>query len=124
MMNRIAFLLIFLSLFSCEEEDLTQDQLLQKMETISQSIDKLVSLSCENTDQCKAVAIGAKPCGGPSHFIVYSSGTDEDQLTTLIDQYTDLNKKYNEVSGIGSDCSVENPPTLECISGNCEVAQE
>jgi hypothetical protein len=116
---------LFFILFSCEEnEDLTEDQLKQKMETISKSIEDLVSISCNSADQCKAAPIGAKPCGGPTHYIIYSSGTYEEQLSILIDEYTEANKKYNELSGIGSDCAVENPPTLDCVSGKCEVVSE
>ncbi len=115
---------LFFILFSCEDEDLTQNQLKQKMETISDSIEDLVSLTCDNADQCKAAAIGSKPCGGPTHYIVYSSATDEEKLLLLIKEYTDANEQYNEMNGIGSDCAVVSPPTLDCVSGNCEVVGE
>lgn len=106
-MKPYLFLFIPLIFFSCEhDENFTADQLLQKMEAITESIDDLVSTSCANVDQCKAAAIGAKACGGPTHYIIYSFGTDEAELNILISQYTEANKRYNELSEAFSDCSI------------------
>lgn len=126
-MKHFLIFIIPIVLFSCNKDDindLDEDELKQRMEAISESINNMIATSCENTDQCKAAAIGAKPCGGPTHYIIYSSGTDEEALNVLIGQYNEANRRHNELTGAISDCSITNPPTLVCVSGNCIGAIE
>lgn len=118
------FLILFSFLcFSCEEEALSADDLLVEMEAISSDIQTITSLSCEADSSCKAKAIGVKACGGPTHYIIYSKVTSEAELDYLIGRYNVLNEKYNNLSGLYSDCSITNPPALDCVSGNCEIVR-
>lgn len=77
--------------------------------------------ACSGGDNnCRSMAMGSKPCGGPTSYIIYSlSNTDEKQLSDKVKQYTDLQKalniKYNRVS----DCSLLAPPTVDCLNGVC-----
>lgn len=116
------YLLIFslLLTFSCKEDSLTADDLLGQMNSIYGEIEELVEDSCESSDQCIATAIGVKPCGGPTKFIVHSSRTDQQELDELVEKYNELNAEYNEVNELGSDCSVVTAPEMECISGTCQ----
>lgn len=73
-----------------------------------------------NPESCKLLAIGAKPCGGPERFVLYSSEqTDEAQLKALGQRYTELVKQRNLEEGLVSDCSVITPPQVALIDGIC-----
>ena len=66
------------------------------------------------------MAMGAKACGGPTRFIIYSlSKTDEKILAEKVKTYTDfqkeLNTKYNRIS----DCAMVLPPNVDCVNGLC-----
>lgn len=118
------FLIIFsFLLLSCEDEALNADDLLVEMEAISSDIQTITSLSCDASLSCKAKAIGVKACGGPTHYIIYSTVSSEAELDYLIGRYNLLNEKYNKVSGLSSDCSIAYPPALDCVSGNCEIVR-
>lgn len=107
--------------FSCEKEQLTAKDLLAEMKSISARIDLITDTGCEATTSCKAVPVGKKACGGPTHYIIYSTVSSEDELTKLISRYNKLNEQYNKESGLISNCAIETPPMLNCISGECEV---
>ncbi|MEQ8905360.1 hypothetical protein [Ekhidna sp.] len=119
-MSKYLFILSILLLFSCKEDSLSTDDLLGQMNSVYAEIEDLIVTSCESSDQCVATAIGVKPCGGPTRFIVHSSETDQEKLDELITRYDELNEEYNETSGIGSDCSVVTAPEIDCISGACQ----
>jgi hypothetical protein len=111
----------FVILMSCQKESidaLTDDQ---KLEQMGKEIEEFAkNKACTNGDGCKTMAIGAKACGGPTHYIIYSlSKTDEKQLAEKVKQYTDfqkeLNIKYNRVS----DCLFLQPPSVDCLNGVC-----
>ena len=118
---RFLILLLFIgvTIFSCEDEQTNTDDLQAQMNKIEEQINTIISKDCSSTESCQARAIGVKPCGGPTHFIIYASMTSESELTELINQYDELNRTYNEQTGIGSDCAIVSPPELECSSGMC-----
>ncbi len=119
------YILIFslLLFFSCKEESPTADDLLGQMNSVYAEIEDLIVTSCESSEQCVATAIGVKPCGGPTKFIVHSSETDQEKLDELVTMYNELNEEYNETSGVGSDCAVVTAPETDCISGNCQKVE-
>src|SRR5688572_25816000 len=50
--------------------------------------DMVADLSCDNSNQCKAVGIGKMHCGGPSRYLNYSTKTvDEADLDVLVSEY-------------------------------------
>ncbi|MEQ9466100.1 MAG: hypothetical protein RLN88_01740 [Ekhidna sp.] len=120
-MSRYLLILPLLFVLSCKEDTPTSDDLLSQMNGIYDEIEELIITSCESSDACIASPIGVKPCGGPTKFIVHSSATDQQKLDDLIEEYNELNSQYNEQTGIGSDCALETPPSMDCISGECAV---
>jgi len=71
-------------------------------------------------DQCKLLSVGAKPCGGPERYVLYSTeNADETTLKALAERYTELAKQRNEREGLISDCSVITPPNLSLVGGVC-----
>ncbi|WP_421763524.1 hypothetical protein [Ekhidna sp.] len=125
-MSKYLSLIFILLTFSCSEDKLpqTESEILAEMNQVYSQIEDLVVLSCTSSSQCIASPLGVKPCGGPSQYIVHSTATDQVRLNALINTYNKLNEQYNTVSGIGSDCSVENPPAVSCISGACAEIED
>jgi hypothetical protein len=117
--------LIFLSLMmfgiALGDDTPSSEELLNQISAIENSISDLINTTCTETGQCKTLPIGAKACGGPTHYIVFSSSTNEIALQLLINEYTAFNIKYNEVTNAISDCSLVIPPSLNCVDGQCLV---
>ncbi len=93
----------------------------QKLTRLSKEIEEYAkNKACAGGDNCRTMAMGSKPCGGPTSYIIYSlSKTDEKQLSDKVKQYTDLEKELNIKYNRMSDCSLLMPPTVECLNGVC-----
>lgn len=93
----------------------------QKLTRLSKEIEEYAkNKACSGGDNCRTMAMGSKPCGGPTSYIIYSlSKTDEKQLSDKVKQYTDLEKELNIKYNRMSDCSLLMPPTVECLNGVC-----
>ena len=74
---------------------------------------------CSEVNQCRVLPVGHKPCGGPSHYLVYSTqGVDEARLKTLAEQHTAA-ARAAERPGMVSTCEVVEPPQLSCEARRC-----
>jgi hypothetical protein len=72
--------------------------------------------------QCAAMAAGAKACGGPTRYIVYSRElSDEARLRELADGFTRLEMEQNKLLNAMSDCSMLIAPPLELVAGVCRA---
>ncbi|MGE0353848.1 MAG: hypothetical protein AB7Q69_11450 [Gemmatimonadales bacterium] len=77
---------------------------------------------CTDVSQCRAIAFGAKPCGGPREYLVYSmANADSLRLDSLVSRYNAVDREMNQSGGMVSDCSVVMPPVLERVDGRCVV---
>ena len=77
--------------------------------------------SCTNNDQCKALAMGNKACGGPQHYLAYSiKNTDVDKLLKLSEKHQQLSQKLNQLMGTVSDCAVVPKPVFVCLNNRCQ----
>jgi hypothetical protein len=73
--------------------------------------------------QCKLIAFGSKPCGGPWSYLVYSTArTDEARLKQLVNEFNQLSKKINEETKVLSDCMYVTEPWIEFARGVCTIA--
>lgn len=71
--------------------------------------------------QCRAIAFGAKPCGGPWRYLIFSTSTsDVERLETLVAEYNALERKINKEEGRASDCSFVGKPGLALRDGICQ----
>ena len=73
-------------------------------------------------NQCRVIAFGAKACGGPKTYLVYSGlQTNENKLKQLVGQYNSLEDKINKETNAISDCMfIEEPkPTIQ--NGMCKI---
>lgn len=76
--------------------------------------------SCTASFQCKVLEVGARACGGPSKYVVYSTlNTSQERAEQVAQQITDEQKAKNKAQGL-TDCS----PVLEvqslCINQQCQ----
>lgn len=95
----------------------------QQMDQLMVQMTEIIGdANCTDNNQCANLAIGAKPCGGPSSYRVYSSlNTDTQKLADLAQRFKALNKRYNKESGLMSDCMMTMPPAIACIKNTCQA---
>ncbi len=75
-----------------------------------------------SVNQCRVIALGAKSCGGPSEYLVYSLEVTEDQtLRDLVGEYTRCEQDRNERLGTMSDCEFVKQPQLTIKDGRCQA---
>jgi len=119
--SKLILVPLCLLLFSTQCEDdiplLTQENEQQKLAALKAEIENLASTSiCGDTFECKFIAFGSKPCGGPWGYLVYSTSIDEEELENMVEGYKRKETIYNAEWRITSDCAVNNRP----VSVNCE----
>jgi len=74
----------------------------------------------DELSQCKAIAVGEKPCGGPERYLVYSTLTaDEARLTALVERYNQASARLAREQGLVSDCQFIEAPALGLEGGFC-----
>ena len=72
--------------------------------------------------ECKVIAFGSKPCGGPWSYLVYSTSIDEERLEALVESYNIYEQDYNMACDVASDCMFVTEPTeLTCEDGKCVI---
>jgi hypothetical protein len=80
--------------------------------------------TCEDAVQCRSVAFGAKPCGGPWSYLVYSvASSDSVRLAQAVAAYNSREAGVNRQEGRVSDCRMVTAPALECRDGTCVAAR-
>ena len=121
--HRFAFLFVITTTLvlctGCGEDDEADDiARLEKMER--EIISFIGEASCDDSTDCRYIAFGAKPCGGPWRYLVYSVATlDTLELTFRVAAYNEFNAELNRRYGWMSDCSVPSRPTPGCRDGKC-----
>lgn len=74
----------------------------------------------DHLSQCSMLPIGAKPCGGPWGYLVFSSKiSSETYLKKLINRYNELDAKRNIAEGRFSTCDFARIPDLVLDDGKC-----
>jgi hypothetical protein len=118
----LKFLILgFVIFVSCEKQSIDAIPDDQKLAQLRAEIEAFAkNKACSNGDNCKVLGIGAKPCGGPSEYIIYSlTNTDEKQLISKVNEYTNFQKEYNVKNQLVSDCLLIPIPTVDCVNGIC-----
>lgn len=100
--------------FSCENQ-------LESLSELSIVIEGLASTSeCGDAFECRFIAYGAKPCGGPWQYLTYSTSIDTLRLQDLVEEYNAIEEDYNLNCDVVSDCAIVLPPSgFECESNQC-----
>lgn len=75
-----------------------------------------------NVAQCRVVGVGAKACGGPQSYLVYSSlSGNETELLQKVERYNALMRMQNEQQGLMSDCAIVPQPGVVLVNGFCQA---
>lgn len=76
---------------------------------------------CSADRHCRALPLGAKPCGGPWRYLIYSQeGADLPQLHAKVREHSQLESSLNRQSLAVSDCEFIAPPErLACRQQRC-----
>lgn len=81
---------------------------------------KLAVVKCADVKQCRAVPMGARPCGGPSEFVVTCGANPA--LDEKAKAATAAEQRLNEKEGRMGTCIALAPPTLKLEAGSCTAA--
>ena len=119
--------LIILSTFAiiptgCDEDELADWELLELRQMEILLI--IGEPQCNNVVDCRYIAFGAKPCGGPRAYLVYSmEATDSTDLARAVAMYTTEDARLNRALGLASDCSLVAPPQITFTAGQCTTTR-
>ena len=121
--NLAACLLLATISTNCASQSTKTTQ--QKMDEVLTNITQMIgNAECTSDKQCASIPIGAKPCGGPWSYRAYSTAhTDSEKLKTLVLHHKTLNKKYNQESGLMSDCAMAMEPAVACVNRSCKFVE-
>src|SRR5690554_6853216 len=115
--------LIFIASFGCSNDD--ESLSCEERETILNEqrnyIRALAEASiCSEDFECRYIAFGNKPCGGPWEYLIYTTSIDTLEFENLVSNFNILEAKYNQECGAISDCMMVMPPSgLECENNKC-----
>jgi outer membrane murein-binding lipoprotein Lpp len=90
--------------------------------TLNSQLNDIVSNnSCTASFQCKVLEVGARACGGPSKYVVYSTlNSPQERAEQIAQQITKKQQAQNSIEGL-TDCL----PVLEvqslCIDQQCQA---
>jgi hypothetical protein len=78
--------------------------------------------SCTEDSQCRSLALGAQPCGGPEGYLAYSTArTLEPELRALADAYGAQRRAAHAQAGLMSTCRFTPDPGAVCRAGACTL---
>lgn len=105
--------------FSCMGDNIDDD--FATLAEMKQSILEVIGdAPCNDISDCRFTGLGAKACGGPWEFVVYSIvETDTTLLAEMIKDYNNFEKELNRKYGLASDCSIPSAPTIGVTNGRC-----
>lgn len=117
-------LLFVLTAFQCEDkplENLDCEAQQKQLNLFKSEIKEMANeAKCDESSECRYVAFGSKPCGGPWEYIIYSSSIDTVVFLNNIKKYNALETTYNQTCGAFSDCAITQPPIgFECQNYKC-----
>jgi hypothetical protein len=120
----LAILTMTLLLFACGQGSKQSPRLQYDRATLDmkyQAVNNLVQdLSCTDSSACASIGVGAKPCGGPWRYLVYSKATvNEKELTALVADLNAYEEGFNKQEGIISDCDLVREAQPGCIHQMC-----
>lgn len=119
--SALAVILVLTSCLACHEHERDEEADRARLFRMRQEIEELIGEAiCTESSECHSIAFGAKPCGGPWEYLIYSTSTvDTYTLQQRVEEYNSFNEILNQRYGWISDCSLPNRPTVGCRDGRC-----
>lgn len=101
--------------------DAAQDDDSARLQELRRLIENEIGTpSAMDPSQCRLIAFGSKPCGGPATYLVYSTlKTNEARLKQLVTEFNQLTKKINKERKMVSDCRFVTEPRVEFVENVC-----
>jgi hypothetical protein len=95
----------------------------QRLKELNRIIEQEIgTATADQPSQCKSIAFGSKPCGGPVRYLAYSTTkTNESRLKQLVNEFNGLEKKINEERKMISDCMLVTEPKVELVDKVCTI---
>ncbi len=118
-------IITIISLFSTNAFLCSEDETEGSYQDNLDELELLINTEIGNAEasdlaECRSLAFGSKPCGGPWSYLVYSStDSDESHLLNLVQRYNDVELDLNNFENRGSDCSVPIKPNLALKDMRC-----
>jgi hypothetical protein len=107
----------------CDNGDDISGQETEKkaLEALAKEIKILANTSiCSSEFSCDFVGFGSKPCGGNWEYLIYSNSINVVDFLSKVNNYNELENKYNIKWEIISDCMLVMPPTgTTCENSKC-----
>jgi len=106
---------------ACSLGNETPEEIAARMRELeTRAVDLIGEAPCASVDECRFIGFGAKACGGPTRYLVYSvSFTDSTALQQVVEEHRELNRRYNRMTGTVSTCDVTPEPVLGKVGGRC-----
>jgi len=80
----------------------------------------VVEDDCSGIGECRSFPFGAKPCGGPWEYLIYSTtNSDTLKIKEKVKKHNEWNRVLNSRYGYVSDCGITEEPRLLCLNGKC-----
>ena len=78
----LGFMSLFISLtaMQCDDDDIvmTCEDSVQNLSVLKSHIETLANASvCGDDFECRYIAFGSKPCGGPWEYLIYTTSIDQ-----------------------------------------------
>lgn len=97
----------------------------ERLEELKRLIDNEIGVPhADDPSQCRLIAFGSKPCGGPWTYLVYSAKTNESRLEQLVGEYNQVQKRINIERKLLSNCAIARKPKVEYVDGVCTGVDE
>jgi hypothetical protein len=75
---------------------------------------------CDNSMQCEVIAAGSRACGGPSHYMIYSTKyTPKEKALSIASELTKYESLYNAQNDMQSICAMLTKPGTQCSNNKC-----
>ena len=103
-----------------DESEVEDSNLQSQLVRLVAEIEAIISTEATTVEQCKLVAMGHAPCGGPGYYLPYAvTGADEANLLDLASRHRDLSQTQNAQSGLMGICVITPVPELVIVDGQC-----
>ncbi|NMH89220.1 hypothetical protein [Flavivirga algicola] len=101
----------------------TYENELAELSLLKAEIEALANTSvCDGTTECKFIALGSKPCGGPWSYLTYTTSIDVEQLEAAVKDYNQKEAAFNIKWSIDSDCEFTlRPISISCENNTCVI---
>lgn len=102
---------------SCRDHSLKRaEEKLKLQEQLNELIQIAESVSCDESTNWAFVAVGHKPCGGPTQYIAYPLSINTASFLDKVENYTKSHQAFNRRWDVSSDCAfVVEPSEITCV---------